>query len=211
MTAKLIISIVLGYLIGSIPFTQIVAKWRKGIDLREVGSKNVGGMNTINSIGLGWGLFAGILDIVKGILSLIVANAIGVEYPASIWAGLAAIAGHNWPIWLGFRGGKGIAVAIGLCLFVAPGETVTAFVAAFMLYWVVKRNIVITALVLFITTAVLMNRNGYPPEATAIVWGSILIMLIAAFPLILRTLRSPGGLKGYFNNPNEVYKDKNKN
>ena len=211
MSINFIISIVLGYLIGAIPFTQIVAKWRKGIDLREVGSKNVGGMNTINTIGLGWGLFAGILDVLKGILSLIVPNGIGVEYPVSIWAGLAAIAGHNWPIWLGFRGGKGIATAIGLCLYVAPAETLTAFVAAFMLYWVVKRNIVITALVLFITTAVLMIRNGYPSEATAIVWGSILIMLIASFPSILRTFRSPGGLKGYMSNPNEVYEDKKKN
>ncbi|MBT6152067.1 MAG: hypothetical protein HOH75_08760, partial [Chloroflexi bacterium] len=79
MSINFIISIVLGYLIGAIPFTQIVAKWRKGIDLREVGSKNVGGMNTINTIGLGWGLFAGILDVLKGILSLIVANGIGVE------------------------------------------------------------------------------------------------------------------------------------
>lgn len=211
MTFQILLSILLGYLIGSIPFTQIIAKWRKGIDLREVGSKNVGGMNTMNAIGVGWGLFAGILDVVKGILSLVIANAIGVAFPESIWAGLAAIAGHNWPIWLGFKGGKGIATTIGLCIYIAFPETLTAFIIAFALYWVVKRNIVITAFVLFITTAILMYVRGYPPEAPAMIWGSLLIMTIATMPAILRTMKSSGGLTGYFKNPNEVYKDKEEN
>ncbi len=207
MDSKFLLSLLIGYLVGSIPFTQIIAKWKKGIDLREVGSKNVGGMNTINNIGLGWGLFAGGLDVVKGILSLVAANAIGIAYPESMWAGLAAIAGHNWPIWLRFKGGKGIATALGLCVYVAFPETLTAFLIAFVLYWLVKRNIVVTATVLFFTIAILMNFRGYPPEVPAIVWGSMLIMIVAAMPGILKTLRSPGGIKGYMKKPNEVYEN----
>ena len=108
MATETHISLVLGYLIGSIPFPFIIAKWRKGIDLREVGSKNVGGMNAINNLGVGWGFFAGAMDVVKGVTALVVANAIGSPYPEFYWAGLAAVAGHNWPIWLNFKGGKGI-------------------------------------------------------------------------------------------------------
>ena len=70
MTSNLILSLIIGYLLGSIPFTQVVAKSVKGIDLREVGSRNVGGRNLIRSVGFGWGLTGGILDGLKGMAAI---------------------------------------------------------------------------------------------------------------------------------------------
>ncbi|MDH5507517.1 MAG: glycerol-3-phosphate acyltransferase, partial [Anaerolineae bacterium] len=134
MDKPLLISIVLGYFLGSIPFTQIVAKSVKGIDLRQVGSKNVGGRNTAHNVGLGWGIFAGALDVLKGLAAMVCADKLGVPQAAQYWAGLAAIAGHNWPVWLGFRGGKGIAVTLGLLAWVAfPEALIVFFVGAILL------------------------------------------------------------------------------
>lgn len=211
MTTQLFFSILGGYFLGSIPFTQLIAKWRKGIDLRIVGSQNVGGMNTINNVGLGWGLFAGMLDVFKGVAALVFAEKMGLVVPQSLWAGMAAIAGHNWPVWLGFRGGKGIAVSIGLAAYVAFPETLQGFIIAFLMYWLVKRNIVITTLVMLLSTAVLMLVHQYPHSSLAVLWGSLLIMAIATLPSFVKTLRSKDGLRGYFKEPNKVYlKDQQK-
>ena len=121
MEAKLVLSFLSSYLIGSIPFTQILAKWVKGIDLRRVGSHNVGGRNLSRQLGLLWGILGSVLDIAKGAAAMWFAELLGVPDPIRLVNGMAVVAGHNWPLWLRFHGGKGLLAALGaITLVVFP-------------------------------------------------------------------------------------------
>ncbi len=115
----------ISYLIGAIPFAWIVAK-AKGVDIRAVGSGNVGATNVFRAIGKGWGVLTFALDVAKGFLP---AFLIPLLWSAPDWPqnsgllfGCAAIAGHNWPVYLKFKGGKGVATSAGVLLGVAPAS-----------------------------------------------------------------------------------------
>ena len=107
------------YLIGSIPFALILSR-RWGADLRQVGSGNLGAANVMRASGVSAGLLVAALDMAKGAASVWIAarSSDGAELPAA--AGLAAILGHIYPIWLRFRGGKGVATACGVFSMLTP-------------------------------------------------------------------------------------------
>ena len=107
------------YLIGSIPFALILAR-RWGTDLRQVGSGNLGAANVMRAAGVTAGVLVAVLDMAKGVASVWLAARVGdgAELPAA--AGLAAIIGHIYPIWLRFRGGKGVATACGAFAMLTP-------------------------------------------------------------------------------------------
>ena len=107
------------YLIGSIPFALILAR-RWGTDLRQVGSGNLGAANVMRAAGVTAGVLVAVLDMAKGVASVWLAARVGdgAELPAA--AGLAAIIGHIYPIWLRFRGGKGVATACGVFAVLTP-------------------------------------------------------------------------------------------
>ena len=207
MDSSTLYGILIGYFLGSIPFTFITAKLVKDIDLRQVGSRNVGGTNAIHNIGLGWGLTAGIMDVVKGLLAVIIAQKIGAAFPQNLWAGLAAIAGHNWPVWLKFKGGKGISTTLGLSAWIAFPETLLGFLVGLGIYFMTKKNVIIATLIGLATIAGLMSIFDLPPEAPLVILGSFLIMVIATLPNIINTIRSPEGVRGYFKNPAKDYEE----
>ena len=101
------------YLLGSIPFAQVLAKLN-GIDLRETGTGNVGAGNLSRSVGWGWGTAAAILDGLKGLLPVWLAMRSGLGPGASGVAGVAAVVGHNWSIFMRGRSGRGLATAAGM-------------------------------------------------------------------------------------------------
>lgn len=103
------------YLLGSIPFSQVLAQ-AKGVDLREVGSGNVGAGNLTRSVGLVWGISAAVLDGLKGLIPVFVAREVGLGLGAAGVAGVAAVVGHNWSIWLKGRSGRGLATSAGLLM-----------------------------------------------------------------------------------------------
>lgn len=109
-----IVAVVLSYLIGSVSFSIVIAKWVKGIDIRQHGSGNAGATNTLRVLGKGPGIFVFSLDIAKGILSVYLGHELGSNGWIPVICGLAAIIGHNWPVWFKFKGGKGIATTIGV-------------------------------------------------------------------------------------------------
>jgi glycerol-3-phosphate acyltransferase PlsY len=113
------------YLLGSIPFSYLVAR-RKGVDVRTVGSGNVGATNVMRSAGRAAGILAFVLDFLKGAAATWLALRVfgGASMP-SVAAALAVI-GHMYPVWLGFRGGKGVATGAGALLPLAPAATVAA-------------------------------------------------------------------------------------
>ncbi|MFF2482144.1 glycerol-3-phosphate 1-O-acyltransferase PlsY [Paenibacillus sp. NPDC058071] len=112
-----VISIVVSYLLGSVSFSIVIAKWLKGIDIRQHGSGNAGATNTIRVLGKGPGILVFFLDIAKGIAAVILGYWLGSEqfgeWTAAL-SGLAAIIGHNWPVWFRFKGGKGISTTVGV-------------------------------------------------------------------------------------------------
>jgi glycerol-3-phosphate acyltransferase PlsY len=131
---------VLSYLAGSIPTSIIVAKAARGIDIRQYGSGNAGGTNVIRVLGWKAGVFVIVMDIAKGLLAtLVIARLMYGPIPfenrtpfddftlVQIIAGCAAIFGHVWTLFAGFRGGKGIATAGGMLIGVAPVEVAVSF------------------------------------------------------------------------------------
>jgi len=115
-----ILSIIIGYLLGSIPTAYIVSRIRKGIDIRNVGSRNMGGANVMREIGTHEGLFVGIIDVAKGAGAILIAQTLNISELWVFGAGFAALVGHNFPVFAGFRGGRGSATIIGIFLVLAP-------------------------------------------------------------------------------------------
>lgn len=121
----LLIAIITSYLLGAIPFAFIIGKVFKGIDLRKIGSGNIGATNLARAAGYRIGVFALILDILKGVLPVVyIANLVSPNYHLSsdlirIILGIVSICGHNWTIFLNFKGGKGIATSLGVLIGLA--------------------------------------------------------------------------------------------
>jgi glycerol-3-phosphate acyltransferase PlsY len=114
----MMIGIVLGYLIGSIPTAYIFGKMSKGIDIREHGSGNVGATNVFRVLGKGPGIIVLLLDILKGIIAVtFIPDLFGLtETFYRVILALAVVCGHNWTIFLKFKGGKGIATSFGVLI-----------------------------------------------------------------------------------------------
>ena len=112
-----LLAVVFGYLIGSIPTAYLLVKWKANLDIRTAGSGNVG---TLNSYEVTNSKFVGavvlLVDLLKGVCTVLAAQTLGGGFPAAAAAALAAVLGHNFPVWLGFRGGRGLATAAGAML-----------------------------------------------------------------------------------------------
>ena len=114
-----VIAITFGYLAGSVPFAFLLAR-RGGVDLRRTGSGNVGAANVLRTSGVPNAVVAMCLDAAKGALAVLVAERLSVGPATPVAGGLAAVIGHVYPAWLGFRGGKGVATAAGVFVVLAP-------------------------------------------------------------------------------------------
>ncbi len=121
------------YLLGSIPVAFLVAKWTSGIDLRKHGSGNVGSSNVLAATSKRWALPVALFDTGKGLLAVLVARWAGLDVLPQFAVGMAAIAGHNWPVFLAFRGGRGILTTLGVILAFSPLLGLVAAVIAFSL------------------------------------------------------------------------------
>ena len=118
--------IVGAYFLGAVPFGFIIVRIVRGVDIRTLGSGNIGATNVWRVLGRGWGLLAFGLDVLKGFAPACAGNFIGGPELGAL-AGLAAIIGHNWPIFLQFRGGKGVATSCGVFLAIFPSGLVVSF------------------------------------------------------------------------------------
>jgi glycerol-3-phosphate acyltransferase PlsY len=119
-------AIVLGYLLGSVPFAFIVARRWGNLDLRATGSGNVGATNVARTAGLSAGAVVALLDMAKGAASVLLAERLDGSTAVAAAAGLAAIVGHVYPVWLRFHGGKGVATACGVFAVLAPAAAAIA-------------------------------------------------------------------------------------
>jgi acyl phosphate:glycerol-3-phosphate acyltransferase len=114
-----VLAVTLGYLVGSIPFAYLLSR-RQGVDLRRAGSGNVGASNVLRTTGVRAAVLAMALDGVKGTLAVLMAHLLSAGLVATVVAAFASVVGHVYPVWLRFRGGKGVATAAGAFAVLAP-------------------------------------------------------------------------------------------
>ncbi len=155
-----IVAIVLSYLLGSVSFSLLYGKL-KGIDIRQHGSGNAGATNTLRVLGKGPAILVLLLDVLKGIVAVLIGHWLGGN---SSWlpglCGIAAIAGHNWSVYFHFRGGKGIATAIGVLVSIALLPALYAGIIA-ILAIVITRYVSLGSLIFVILTPWILLVLGY--------------------------------------------------
>jgi glycerol-3-phosphate acyltransferase PlsY len=128
------ILVIVSYLVGSIPLSYLAARAR-GVDLRKQGTQQVGGGNLWRTTSHKLGLFVGIFDFIKGALMVLIAWRLGLDAGLQLAVGLAAVVGHNWPVFLRFHGGRGIATSLGILVilpFINWGDVTVWPLAAFL-------------------------------------------------------------------------------
>ena len=112
--------LIAAYLIGSIPAAYLAGRMVKGIDIRQVGTRNMGAMNVFYEVGFIPGVLVLLTDIGKGALAIALAGFVGVPLIVQLLAGVSAVIGHSFPLWLRFHGGKGGATIIGILIYLMP-------------------------------------------------------------------------------------------
>jgi glycerol-3-phosphate acyltransferase PlsY len=171
-----VIAIIASYLLGSVAFSILIAKWVKGIDIRQHGSGNAGATNTLRVLGKGPGTAVFSLDIAKGIAAVLLGRWLG---DGDAWTmvacGLAAIIGHNWPVWFRFKGGKGIATTIGVMATLAFLPTLYAGLIAILII-VLTRYVSLGSLLFaaFIPVFILLLD-----KPAALLWASLIVCVFA--------------------------------
>jgi glycerol-3-phosphate acyltransferase PlsY len=168
------LAIVAGFVLGSIPFGSLLASRLAGVDLRAVGSGNVGASNAFRSAGRGVGLAVLCLDVAKGAAAVWVARMLGVSDAVVVGAGVAAVVGHVKTPWLRFRGGKGVATACGVFLMLAPAATLAALLMFAAMAWWTKY----ASLASLVATAFLLALLSVSETDPAILLGAVFIALI---------------------------------
>jgi glycerol-3-phosphate acyltransferase PlsY len=179
MTGIDILAIVIAYLLGAIPFGYLIAKRAQGSDIRESGSGSIGATNVMRSVGRAPGVATLLLDVGKGFAAVLVAKQLSHDQLLTVvLASFAAIAGHVFPVFLQFRGGKGVATGVGVYLAVAPKA-----VLAVLVIWVI-----VVAIWRYVSLGSILGTAAFPlcayviyrpPLTTAlgIIAGATLIVL----------------------------------
>ncbi len=177
-------AVLLAYLIGAIPFGLLIGLSR-GIDVRTCGSGNIGATNVFRSVGKGWGSLALVLDALKGLLpALLLPLAVAAVTDAEpnhtlrLLCGCAAVAGHNWPLYLRFKGGKGIATTAGALIGIAPaalGIGLLAWVVLFALTRYVSLASMLAAVVIPAAAWWLCAADGVATPVTLTLLGVLAI------------------------------------
>jgi glycerol-3-phosphate acyltransferase PlsY len=186
MAINMILPVIIGYLIGSIPFGLIAGKLR-GIDIRKVGSGNIGATNIYRTFGIATALTVFALDLLKGTAAVLISNMIFPSPLIAVISGLAAVIGHMYPVFIGFKGGKGSATGLGILLGIAPDIFVIAIVYV-ALAIAVTRYVSVTSITSVILLAMLMFALHKPVEysiATVIV---AILIIYRHIPNIKRLL-----------------------
>jgi|Deesub1362B_J571_1020462.scaffolds.fasta_scaffold07013_2 glycerol-3-phosphate acyltransferase PlsY len=185
-----ILIIFVGYLLGSIPFAYIAGRMIKGIDIRTVGTRNVGGHNVMLEVGRLAGCVVGLLDMGKGALPVFLARQLGLSDLTALLGGMAAVLGHNYPIFLGFRGGKGLGSSLGILLTLMPLETLLILPLFAVLYIIITRSISFSALVSLLSISALAWFRDKPLVITISPLLLLLLMGIAILPDGIRMWRA---------------------
>ncbi len=199
MTLPEIASLIIAYLLGSIPFGWLIVRMRSGRDIRAAGSGGTGATNVMRNAGRAAGLMTFALDILKGFLAVMMARWLTGAGWETTWvvaaAAVVAMIGHIFPVWLGFRAGKGVATGVGVFLAITPMAVVCTLAVFTLIVWKTRYvslgSIVASALMLF--WAWLWNGLIFPspflPQIMTGVGGAIALIVFKHTDNIKRLLR----------------------
>jgi len=144
---------IIGYLLGSIPFGYLTTRWSTGRNILEVGWRKTSGSNVLKNIGIWQGALTGIFDLLKGYLAVYLAQRLGFSTQTQVLAGVGAVCGHNWSIFLRFAGGRGIGTLIGVLFAFSPrilGWAMIPFIALGIIWNLSIGTIVFLIVLIFI-------------------------------------------------------------
>ncbi len=177
--------VLLAYLIGSLSFALLLVRWRTGRDIRTEGSGNAGATNVLRSHGKALGITVAVLDIAKGAFPVWLVRQVTADPRYAAAAGLAAILGHVFPLYSGFRGGKGVATAIGAFLVLAPLAALVS-VAIF---------VVVVAITRYVSLGSMLSMALLPPVAGLLFHARQPILIAAAATAVLVIFKHLENLK----------------
>ena len=141
--------IIISYLLGSIPTAYLIGRAAAGRDIRRMGDENAGAANAYRELSPRAGVLVGIIDAAKGSLVILIAQAVNMSQMVVLFAGAVAVIGHNWPVFLGFRGGRGVSTTIGiLFVLVTLPMLIMTIPTLLILFW--RRNVTPSMAFLFI-------------------------------------------------------------
>ena len=191
--ARFVLAMAYAYLVGAVPSAYLVARWAKGIDIRSYGSGNIGASNIARHAGKRYFALVAAFDVlVKGAASVALARALGLGLEHQALAGLLAVVGHNWSVYLRFSGGRGLSVAIGGLLVLAWKEML-ALLGVALLGWLVFRSSALwfgIALVLLPFWAL-----AFREPSTIVLYCAGVLMLSALKRLVSNPGTAPPGLR----------------
>ena len=197
------LSLVLGsYLLGSVPSAYLVAKWSRGIDIRQYGSGNAGASNVLAVVSKRWTIPVVIFDTGKGALMVWLAQTLTLGAAEQVTVGLMTIIGHNWPIFLRFRGGRGLSTSLGVIIILSPKLGLIAMVMSYSL--APLRQIALGTTLTLVSLPILSWFLSQPldiEERLPIMLGFVALTLIA----LLRRLVAPRTLLSKSVSPVELF------
>jgi glycerol-3-phosphate acyltransferase PlsY len=177
--------VVAGYLLGSVSFALWLVRWRTGSDIRREGSGNAGATNVLRAHGKTLAAAVALLDVAKGTAAVLVVRIVTADPRYAAAAGLAAVLGHVFPLYSGFRGGKGVATAVGAFLALAPLATVICL-AVFLLIVAVSRYVSLGSVVAIVLL---------PPAAGLLFHAPRAVVVAAAATAVVVVFKHVGNLK----------------
>jgi len=172
-----IIAIAASYLLGSVSFSILFARWLRKIDIRQHGSGNAGATNTLRVLGKGPAIAVFLLDIAKGVVAVLLGRALmGNDYGwLPVVCGLASIAGHNWPIFFRFKGGKGIATTVGAMIALAFVPVLIAGITAILII-ALTRYVSLGSMIFAVLLPIILAIGGWD---RALIWGAVVVAVLA--------------------------------
>jgi glycerol-3-phosphate acyltransferase PlsY len=187
-----LLSTLVAYLLGSIPFGYLIVRWQKGFNVRTTGSGSIGATNVMRSLGVAGFVATFLLDVGKGVAAVLLAKQFTASDPR--WVAVAAtfaILGHCFPVWLGFRGGKGVATAAGVFIALAPMQVGVAL-GIFAVTLAIWRYVSLGSITAVAAFPVLLYLLEKPRPALPIVLGAVAgaVIIIAMHRSNIRRLLS---------------------
>ena len=210
-----VIAVVIGYLLGSIPSAYIAARLIKGRDIRRMGGGNVGARNTFMEVSRGAGIAVGIFDVGKGAAAVAIAHwllavPLFEPHPFVLLAGVAAVAGHIWSIYLKFTGGNGLATTIGVLAIQMPRELLLVF-AITVILTLITRNPILSVNISLISVPLFAAWLFREPWQVVILSVILLLIIVLHFlPIARAAMVKAGGKQSLFSELLRRDKDKRK-
>lgn len=196
MIAESVAAVIAAYLLGSIPFAYIAGRLLKKVDIRRVGGGNVGATNVMREVGTAAGIAVFAADLGKGTLAVLIAQWLGVSQIIVFVASLAVVAGHNWPVFLGFEGGRGGATTIGVFFALAPVPAAISFGIMLAMAFITSNLRLSMAVGMTLLPFIIWGFGG---EFNVIMYSIALPLFTGlwALPAVIRSLRNPEERKNF--------------